>query len=83
MSNKEQSDGSSANYYKLPENASELQDLISAKNMNFYIGSIFELCYDHSKAEKAQDKNSQICIIARIINYAEYEKKRIETMYKM
>jgi Flp pilus assembly CpaF family ATPase len=35
---KVRSDGSTASYYELPNNASELQDLISAKNMNAQIG---------------------------------------------
>ena len=40
-SDKTQSDGSTASYYELPENATELQELISAKNMNAQIGEIF------------------------------------------
>ena len=39
------SDGSSADYYKLPANSRELQDLISFKNMNAQIGEIFRSCY--------------------------------------
>ena len=35
---KEASDGSTANYYELPEGATELQHLISYKNMNAQIG---------------------------------------------
>jgi Flp pilus assembly CpaF family ATPase len=44
------SDGSSASYYELPNNASELQDLISAKNMNAQIGEIFRECYRYGHA---------------------------------
>lgn len=36
-----ESDGSTAVYYRLPEGAKELQDIISAKDMNSQIGEIF------------------------------------------
>lgn len=44
-----------SNYYTLPGGASELQDLIEYKNMNFSVGNIFKACYrlgecDHSDA---------------------------------
>ncbi len=44
---KQQSDGSTASYYELPDGATELQELISAKNMNAQIGEIFRACYSH------------------------------------
>ena len=39
-----QSDGSTASYYELPPEAKELQDIISAKDMNAQIGEIFRAC---------------------------------------
>ena len=45
----EASDGSSANYYKFPEDATELQHLISAKDMNAQIGEIFRACYRYGE----------------------------------
>jgi len=45
------SDGSTADYYELPENAAELQHLISHKNMNAQIGEIFRECYRYGEAE--------------------------------
>lgn len=39
------SDGSSTDYYKLPEGASELGDLIDAKGMCFNRANIFKACY--------------------------------------
>lgn len=42
---KERSDGSTASYYELPEKATELQHLISHRNMNSQIGEIFRACY--------------------------------------
>jgi len=80
---KERSDGSSASYYELPSNASELQDLISDKNMNYSVGSIFMLCYEYGKASEAYDKYSQLKIIKDIITHAEHERKRLETMHSM
>ena len=44
-----QSDGSTASYYELPEGATELQDLISAKNMNAQIGEIFRACFRYGE----------------------------------
>ena len=47
--NKEASDGSTANYYELPNSATELQHLISYKNMNAQIGEIVRACYRTAK----------------------------------
>jgi hypothetical protein len=44
------SDGSSASYYKIPPKASELQHLISYKDMNSQIGEIFRSCYRYGQA---------------------------------
>ena len=38
------SDGSTASYYELPEGATELQHLISHRDMNAQIGEIFRAC---------------------------------------
>lgn len=37
--------GGSTDYYKLPEEAKDLQDLIEHKDMNFALGNIFKACY--------------------------------------
>lgn len=70
----EVSDGSSANYYKLPRGASQLQDLISHKNMNSQLGEIFREVYRYGKAEHS----SRMRGIKKILFYAEAEKKRLE-----
>ena len=44
------SDGSTASYYQLPEHATELQHLISHKDMNAQIGEIFRSCYRYGEA---------------------------------
>ena len=45
------SDGSTAEYYELPEYATELQHLISFKNMNAQIGQIFRACFRYGQVE--------------------------------
>jgi hypothetical protein len=44
------SDGSTADYYELPPDATELQDLISYKNMNSQIGEITRSCYRYGES---------------------------------
>ncbi len=41
----EKSDGSFTGYYKIPEGATDLIDLIEHKNMSFGVGNIFKACY--------------------------------------
>ena len=67
------SDGSTADYYKLPEGATELQDLISHRNMNYSIGSIFCLVYDYSVAG-----SESIRIAREILRHAEHEVARLQ-----
>jgi TnpA family transposase len=45
------SDGSTASYYELPDDATELQELISHCDMNAQIGEIFRACYRYGKVE--------------------------------
>lgn len=45
LEGKVKSDGSTASYYELPEDAEQLQDLISHRNMNAQLGEIFRECY--------------------------------------
>lgn len=52
---KEQSDGSTASYYELPKDATELQHLISAKNMNAQIGEIFRACYRYGQVSHSPE----------------------------
>ena len=71
--NKEKSDGSSADYYKLPKLANELQDLISDKNMNAQIGEIFRECYRYGQASHSDELRG----IKKILFYANAELKRL------
>lgn len=68
------SDGSTASYYVLPKNASELQDLISAKNMNAQIGEIFRECYRYGQASHSDEIRG----IKKILFYANAELKRLQ-----
>ena len=70
FSGTETSDGSTASYYELPSGATELQHLISHKDMNSQIGEIFRSCYRYGQAshsDKLRDaKKIQFYINAEI-----------------
>lgn len=51
---KVKSDGSTASYYELPEGATELQHLISYKNMNAQMGEIFRASYRYGEVEHSE-----------------------------
>ncbi len=44
------SDGSTASYYELPGKCTQLQHLISYKDMNAQIGEIFRSCYRYGES---------------------------------
>ena len=70
----ETSDGSTASYYELPDCASELQHLISHRNMNAQIGEIFRACYRYGQVQHSP------CLrdIKKIIFYATAELERLQ-----
>ena len=68
------SDGSTASYYELPEGATELQHLISYRNLNAQVGEIFRACYRYGQAshsDKLRDAK-------KMKFYAEAEIERLE-----
>lgn len=75
----EVSDGSTAAYYELPEGAKELQDIISANDMNAQIGEIFRKCKRYGKvshSEKLRDaKGMRFYIDAEIQRLEKYENE--------
>lgn len=73
---KEKSDGSSADYYRLPEGATELQDVISDKNMNSQIGEIFRACMRYGQVQHSPE----IRDIKKILFYANAELARLENL---
>lgn len=76
---KETSDGSSANYYLLPEGATQLQDLISHRNMNAQIGEIFRACYRLGMVAHSPEARD----VRKIIFYAEAELARLVRAEKL
>lgn len=72
------SDGSTANYYKLPSNATELQDLISFKNMNAQIGEIFRSCFRYGEC----NHSDQLRDAKKMKFYAEAEIERLKNLDK-
>ena len=73
------SDGSTASYYQLPTNATELQHLISHRNMNAQIGEIFRACYRYGIASHS----NQLRDAKKIKFYAEAEIARLEVAERL
>ena len=72
--NKEHSDGSTAQYYEVPVFATQLQDLISYKNMNAQIGEIFRACYRYGEvAHSTKMRDAK-----KMRSYAQAEIDRLE-----
>ncbi|MDY0071804.1 MAG: hypothetical protein RBR77_04060 [Thauera sp.] len=72
----ERSDGSTASYYELPEGATELQHLISDRNMNAQIGEIFRACYRYGRVEHSE----MLRDAKKILFYAKAEVERLEKL---
>lgn len=74
------SDGSSADYYKLPPGSAQLQDLISYRDMNAQMGEIFRACYRYGQAshsDKMRDaKKIKFYIEAEIARLSNLEPNR-------
>ena len=73
---KERSNGATASYYELPAGATQLQDLISDRDMNAQIGEVFRACYRYgrvSHSDKLRDAK-------KILFYAQAEVKRLEML---
>ena len=68
------SDGWSTSYYELPGGASELQDLIEYRQMNFSVGNIFKAAYRLGRKDGATTLYDQ----NKIRWYAEREIARLE-----
>ena len=70
------SDGSTASYYELPEGATELQDLISFKDMNAQMGEIFRGTYRYGQASHSD----RLRDAKKIKFYIDAEIKRLESL---
>lgn len=65
--------GWSSDYYQLPPDAKEMQDLIEYRDMNFAMGNIFKACYRYGhKANTTKEYD-----LDKIIWYAQREKARL------
>lgn len=67
------SDGSTASYYELPPDASQLQDLISYKNMNGQVAEAFRSLYRFGESSHS----SKIRDAKKVIFYMQAEIDRI------
>lgn len=70
------SDGSTADYYVLPEGATQIQDLISHRNMNAQIGEIIRACYRYGMASHSD----MLRDAKKIRFYAQAEVGRLEKL---
>lgn len=70
------SDGSTASYYELPEGATELQHLISHRDMNAQIGEVFRACYRYGQASHSDMMRDA----KKIRFYAQAEIDRLEKL---
>lgn len=69
----ETSNGSTAHYYDLPKWAKILQDLISYKDMNAQIGTIFSSCYRYGQCSHSD----RLREIRKVRFYAKAEEERL------
>ena len=69
------SDGQSATYYEIPEGCTQIQDLISYRDMNAQMGEIFRAVYRYGQSHHS----SQLRDAKKIRFYIEAEIKRLET----
>lgn len=74
MTTKEHSNGATASYYQLPDDATEIQHLISHRNMNAQIGEIFRACYRYGLCAHSD----QLRDARKIAFYAKAEVERLE-----
>lgn len=70
------SDGSSADYYVLPEGATQLQDLISYRNMNAQDGEMFRALYRKGLVSHSDELRDA----KKILFYAQAEVARLEAL---
>lgn len=73
---KSTSDGSTAEYYELPRGATELQHLISHRNMNAQDGEIFRAIYRKGRAKHSDDMRDA----KKVLFYAQAEVERLERL---
>ena len=70
------SDGSTASYYQLPPGCTELQDLISYRNLNAQDGEMFRAIYRKGRASHSDELRDA----RKVLFYAQAEVKRLEAL---
>ena len=70
------SDGSTADYYRLPAGATELQDLISYRNLNAQDGEMFRAIYRKGRASHSDELRDA----KKVLFYAKAEVARLERL---
>jgi hypothetical protein len=70
------SDGTTASYYELPAGCSELQDLISYRNLNAQDGEIFRAIYRKGRASHSDELRDA----RKVLFYAQAEVARLEAL---
>lgn len=71
---KSTSDGSTASYYELPTDCTQLQDLISYRNMNAQDGEIFRVIYRKGRASHSDALRDA----KKVLFYAQAEVERLQ-----
>lgn len=66
--------GSTPSQYGLPPDASELQDLIEYREMNFALGNIFKACYRRGTCEHSDELRD----MRKVLWFAQREIERLE-----
>lgn len=75
---KRTSDGSTADYYQLPPGCTELQDLISYRNLNAQDGEMFRAIYRKGRASHSDELRDA----RKVLFYAKAEVERLEKLHK-
>ncbi len=70
------SDGSTASYYELPAGCTELQDLISHRNLNAQDGEMFRAIYRKGRASHSDELRDA----KKVLFYAQAEVERLEKL---
>lgn len=76
--NKELDDGLTTSCYDIPEGAKTLDDLIEYKNMPFWLGTIFKVCYAFNERSTRNSSSTVRREINKILYYSDRGDKKIK-----
>jgi hypothetical protein len=74
--NEEKPGGSTPSQYGIPEGATDLQDLIEYREMNFALGNIFKACYRRGACSHSDELRDA----RKILWFAQREVDRLEAI---